>query len=42
MNGELMYFPQTGYLVVVLANLDPPAATELTSFVVRRLPATPE
>ena len=29
MNGELIYFPKTGYLVVVLSNQDPPAATEL-------------
>jgi hypothetical protein len=34
MNGELVYFPKTGYLVVVLANVDPPAATELADFAV--------
>lgn len=28
----------TGYLVVVLANLDPPTATGLTEFIVQRLP----
>ena len=33
MNGELMYFPKTGYLVVVLSNLDPPGATELAGFI---------
>ena len=38
MNGELMYFSKTGYLVVVLANQDPPGATELAEFVVRLLP----
>jgi CubicO group peptidase (beta-lactamase class C family) len=38
MNGELMYFPKAGYLVVVLANQDPPAATDLAEFIVRQLP----
>jgi CubicO group peptidase (beta-lactamase class C family) len=38
MNGELMYFPKTGYLVVVLANQDPPVATELAEAIVRLLP----
>lgn len=41
MNGELMYFANTGYLVVVLANQDPPAATKLADFIVARLPPTP-
>ena len=38
MNGELMYFPKMGYLVVVLANQDPPVATELADSIVRQLP----
>jgi CubicO group peptidase (beta-lactamase class C family) len=38
MNGELIYFPATGYLVVVLANLDPQAATDLAMFITKRLP----
>ena len=38
MNGELMYFPKAGYLVVVLANVDPPVATDLAEFIVRQLP----
>jgi D-alanyl-D-alanine carboxypeptidase len=38
MNGELMYFPKTDYLVVVLGNLDPPEATELAEFIVTRVP----
>ncbi|MEO8016210.1 MAG: serine hydrolase domain-containing protein [Pseudomonadota bacterium] len=38
MNGELMYFPKTGYLVVALGNFDPPAATELAEFAVQHLP----
>ena len=41
MNGEFMYFPKTGYLVVVLANLDPPSATKLADFIVARLPPVP-
>jgi hypothetical protein len=36
-NGELLIFP-SGYVVVVLANLDPPAATEVARFVAARLP----
>lgn len=35
MNGELMYFPKTGHLIVVLANLDPQAATELAEFIAK-------
>ena len=31
MNGELRV-PELGYVVVVLSNLDPPAATELVEF----------
>jgi len=38
MNGELLIFP-SGYVVVVLANLDPPAATEVARFIGARLPA---
>jgi len=41
MNGDFMYFPKTGYLVVVLANLDPPAAQNLTRFIVDHLPPVP-
>ena len=41
MNGELQYFPETGYLVAVLANLDPPVAASLTEFIVQRLPKKP-
>lgn len=37
MNGELMYFPKTGYLVVVLANLDPPGSSELAEFIVAQI-----
>jgi CubicO group peptidase (beta-lactamase class C family) len=38
MNGELLIFP-SGYVVVVLANMDPPAATEIARFIAARLPA---
>ena len=37
MNGELLVFP-SGYVVVVLANMDPPAATEVARFVAARVP----
>ena len=37
MNGELLIFP-SGYVVVVLANMDPPAATEIARFIAARLP----
>jgi hypothetical protein len=36
MNGELLMF-RSGYVVIVLANLDPPAATEVASFIAARL-----
>jgi D-alanyl-D-alanine carboxypeptidase len=39
MNGELQIFPQSGYVVVVLSNFDPPAATRISDFIVNRLPA---
>jgi len=38
MNGELAILPSSGHVVVVLANLDPPAAGELASFITERLP----
>lgn len=37
MNGELLIFP-SGYVVVVLANMDPPAATDVARFIAARLP----
>jgi CubicO group peptidase (beta-lactamase class C family) len=39
MNGDLRIFPDTGYVVAVLANMDPPAAEQISTFVSRRLPA---
>ncbi len=38
MNGELQIC-DSGYTIVVLANLDPPAASRISDFVARRLPA---
>lgn len=38
MNGDLRIFPKSGYVVAVLSNLDPPAASEISGFVTLRLP----
>jgi D-alanyl-D-alanine carboxypeptidase len=38
MNGELRVFPELGYVVVGLSNLDPPAASELAEFFALRMP----
>jgi CubicO group peptidase (beta-lactamase class C family) len=38
MNGELRVFPELGYVVVSLSNLDPPAASELVEFFALRMP----
>ena len=38
MNGELRVFPELGYVVVILSNLDPPAASELAEFFALRMP----
>ena len=38
MNGELRIYPQSGYVVAVLSNLDPPAATQVATFIDLRLP----
>jgi hypothetical protein len=38
MNGDLHIEPLSGYVVAVLANLDPPAAQSISEFVVNRLP----
>jgi CubicO group peptidase (beta-lactamase class C family) len=38
MNGELSICPKPGYVVTVLANLDPPAASRVADFVTNRLP----
>ena len=38
MNGDLRIFPESGYIVAVLANLDPPAATRVSQYIGLRLP----
>jgi CubicO group peptidase (beta-lactamase class C family) len=38
MNGELRIFPQLGYVVISLSNLDPPAGSELVEFFTLRMP----
>ena len=38
MNGELEIYPQSGYVIAVLSNLDPPAASRISDFVCNRLP----
>jgi hypothetical protein len=34
----LRIYPQSGYVVVVLSNLDPPAAQQVSAFLDLRLP----
>ncbi|HEX2722879.1 MAG TPA: serine hydrolase domain-containing protein [Gemmatimonadaceae bacterium] len=41
MSGDLEFEPNGGYVVVVLSNFDPPAATQIGAFILDRLPATP-
>ena len=38
MNGDLEIYPQSGYVIAVLSNLDPPAAGRISDFVCNRLP----
>jgi D-alanyl-D-alanine carboxypeptidase len=38
MNGDLKICPQSGYVIAVLANLDPQAASHASDFVATRLP----
>jgi len=38
MNGDLLIFPESGYVIAVLANLDPPAAERISSYASNRLP----
>jgi CubicO group peptidase (beta-lactamase class C family) len=39
MNGDLRIYPQSGYVIAVLSNLDPPAAGRVSQFIASRLPA---
>jgi D-alanyl-D-alanine carboxypeptidase len=38
MNGDLEIYPQNGYVIAVMSNLDPPAASQISAFVCNRLP----
>jgi CubicO group peptidase (beta-lactamase class C family) len=38
MNGELRMYPDSGYVIAVLANMDPPAASRVADFIGERLP----
>jgi len=38
MSGALEFEPNGGYVVVVLSNFDPPAATQIASYILGRLP----
>ncbi|MBV8847242.1 MAG: beta-lactamase family protein, partial [Bryobacterales bacterium] len=38
MNGDLRIYPQSGYVIAVLSNLDPPAAQKVSGFIEARLP----
>lgn len=40
MNGDLRIFPESGYVIVALSNVDPPAASRLAEFFALRMPAT--
>ena len=37
-NGDLRVFPESGYVIVALSNLDPPAASKMFDFIAARLP----
>ncbi len=39
MNGALRIYPGSGYVIAVLANLDPSAAEQIATFIGDRLPA---
>lgn len=39
MNGELKICPGPGYVIAVLANMDPPGASRVADFITNRLPA---
>jgi hypothetical protein len=38
MNGDLKIYPRSGYVVAVLANIDPPAAQRISDYLDARLP----
>ena len=39
MDADLQIFPDSGYVVAVLANVDPPAAQRVSEFIGLRVPA---
>jgi CubicO group peptidase (beta-lactamase class C family) len=39
MNGDLRIYPKSGYVIAVLANIDPPAAQRISEYLDPRLPA---
>ena len=40
MNGDLRIYPELGYVIVALGNVDPPAASRLVQHFTSRMPAT--
>jgi len=40
-NGDLRIYPGSGYVVAVLANIDPPAAQRISEYLDPRLPTQP-
>jgi CubicO group peptidase (beta-lactamase class C family) len=42
MNGDLRIFPESGYVLVGLSNLDPPAASRMVEFFAARMPTVPQ
>lgn len=38
MSGDLKMVPESGYTIAVLSNFDPPLATDVASYIARRLP----
>jgi hypothetical protein len=41
MNGNLEFEPDSGYIIVVLSNFDPPAAQKIVDFIFDNLPTNP-
>jgi D-alanyl-D-alanine carboxypeptidase len=41
MNGDLKIYPKSGYVLAVLANIDPPAAQRISEYLDPRLPTQP-
>jgi CubicO group peptidase (beta-lactamase class C family) len=41
MNGDLRIYPELGYVLVALSNLDPPAASRVVDFFALRMPVMP-